>query len=129
MAYHALTGGEGLPDDLYTCEHKTLRDTALRDRERDPQHPKHIVVAAFSHISTGGYAAGYYRYKWNEMLTTDTSERFSKEGILSLTVASDFRYQILEQGDEFDPMELYVWLQGRKPTLAAMLKRDSITAN
>ena len=127
MAYHTLAEGESLPDDLYTYERETLRGTTLRDKERDPEHPKHIIATAFSHIFAGGYAAGYYGYKWSEMLATDAFERFSEEGIFSPTVATDFRHQILERGDELDPMELYVRFRGRKPTLAAMLKRDGIT--
>ena len=126
MAYHTLAEGESLPDDLYTYERETLRGTTLRDKERDPEHPKHIIATAFSHIFAGGYAAGYYGYKWSEMLATDAFERFSEEGIFSSTVATDFRHQILERGDELDPMELYVRFRGRKPTLAAMLKRDGI---
>lgn len=127
MAYHTLALGESLPDDLYTFERESLRGTTLREKkEDDEERPKHIIATGFSHIFAGGYAAGYYGYKWSEMLATDAFERFQEEGLFSPTAAKAFREHILERGDERDPMDLYVAFRGKKPSLTAMLRRDGI---
>ena len=126
MAYHSLAEKDPLPKDLYAFERASLRGTTLRQESNEMKQHKHIIATAFSHIFAGGYAAGYYGYKWSEMLATDAFERFREEGLFSTGAASDFRHYILESGDELDPMTLYIRFRGRNPNLKALLHRDGI---
>lgn len=80
----------------------------------------------FSHIMSGGYAAGYYSYKWAEMLDADAFSLFLEKGIFDRGVADSFRRKILERGGTQDPMQLYLDFRGHKPGLEALLKRNGI---
>lgn len=80
---------------------------------------------SFGHIFSGGYSAGYYGYKWAEMLDADAFEAFVENGLFDKKTANKFR-KILQSGGTVDPMELYVEFRGKKPTIDAMLKRDGI---
>lgn len=80
----------------------------------------------FSHIFAGGYAAGYYSYKWAELLAADAFSLFEERGILDLQSGRAFREQILERGGSADPMELYVGFRGREPTIDALLRHTGI---
>ena len=92
------------------------------------QHPEYNRFQhGFSHIFAGGYAAGYYSYKWAEVLSADAFSRFEEEGIFSATGASCMENS-LEQGGSRDPMELFVEFRGRKPTIDALLRHSGITA-
>jgi oligopeptidase A len=82
----------------------------------------------FSHIFAGGYAAGYYSYKWAELLAADAFSLFEERGILDEQSGRAFREQILERGGSADPMELYVSFRGREPTIDALLRHTGITA-
>ena len=84
------------------------------------------VSAAFSHIFQGGYSAGYYSYKWAEVLDADAFEFFKEEGIFNRAVADKFREHILSKGGSLHPMELYVNFRGKKPTSHALLKRSGL---
>ncbi|MBR2638654.1 MAG: M3 family metallopeptidase [Bacteroidaceae bacterium] len=84
------------------------------------------ITPQFGHIMSGGYSAGYYSYKWAEMLDADAFSRFKEEGIMSMKVAQSFRDEILSKGDTEHPMELYLRFRGRKPQIDALLKRDGI---
>ncbi len=80
----------------------------------------------FSHIFAGGYSAGYYSYKWAEALEADAWSLFLEKGIFDKKTADDFRKFILERGNSFHPMELFVAFRGRKPDPEALLKRDGL---
>lgn len=81
---------------------------------------------SFSHIFSGGYAAGYYSYKWAEVLDADAFAYFKEKGIFNKEVATSFKENILERGGSEDPMELYIKFRGAKPTPEALLKRGGL---
>lgn len=81
---------------------------------------------SFSHIFAGGYAAGYYSYKWAEVLSSDAFSRFEQEGILNPGVGRDFRNTILGEGGSRDAMDVFVDFRGREPTIDALLKHSGI---
>ena len=80
----------------------------------------------FSHIFAGGYAAGYYSYKWAEVLEADAFEKFKKDGIFNKETARSFRENILSKGNLEPPMTLYKKFRGREPELESLLKRDGL---
>lgn len=82
----------------------------------------------FSHIFAGGYAAGYYSYKWAEVLSADAFARFEEQGIFNSETGHDFLHNILEQGGTLEPMELFVKFRGREPTIDALLRHSGISA-
>ena len=82
----------------------------------------------FSHIFGGGYAAGYYSYKWAEVLSADAFSRFEEEGIFNRETGSDFRKCILECGGSQPPMEAFVAFRGRKPDIEPLLRHSGIAA-
>lgn len=81
----------------------------------------------FSHIFAGGYAAGYYSYKWAEVLSADAFSRFEEEGVFNTQTGADFRTNILEMGGSREPMELFVAFRGREPQVDALLRHSGIT--
>ena len=81
---------------------------------------------SFAHIFAGGYAAGYYSYKWAEVLAADAFSAFEETGIFDRATATRFREEILEVGGSRDIMEAYVAFRGRKPTLDALLRHSGI---
>ena len=81
----------------------------------------------FSHIFGGGYAAGYYSYKWAEVLSADAFSRFEDEGIFNRETGQSFLKNILEQGGSKEPMELFVAFRGREPTIDALLRHNGIS--
>jgi len=83
---------------------------------------------SFSHIFAGGYAAGYYSYKWAEVLSADAFSKFEENGIFDKITGQEFLHSILEQGGSRDPMELFIEFRGRKPSIEPLLRHSGITA-
>ncbi len=83
---------------------------------------------SFSHIFAGGYAAGYYSYKWAEVLSADAFSKFEEKGIFDKTTGNEFLQTILEQGGSREPMDLFVEFRGRKPSIEPLLRHSGITA-
>ena len=84
------------------------------------------MSTSFGHIFSGGYAAGYYSYKWSEVLDADAFAAFKENGIFNKKTAEAFRKNILEKGNTEDPMELYVKFRGQEPTIDALLERGGV---
>ena len=80
----------------------------------------------FSHVFGGGYAAGYYSYKWAEVLSADAFAKFQEEGIFNRQTGEKFLTSILEVGGSVDPMDMFVEFRGREPEIDALLKQDGI---
>ena len=83
---------------------------------------------SFGHIFAGGYAAGYYSYKWAEVLSADAFSRFEEEGIFNPQTGADFLHNILEMGGSREPMDLFVAFRGREPQVDALLRHNGIQA-
>ncbi|MEH6588880.1 MAG: oligopeptidase A [Halioglobus sp.] len=81
----------------------------------------------FSHIFGGGYAAGYYSYKWAEVLSADAYSKFEEDGIFNAETGADFRHHILEMGGAAEPMALFIAFRGREPSTEALLRHSGIT--
>ncbi len=82
---------------------------------------------SFSHIFAGGYAAGYYSYKWAEVLSADAFSKFEENGIFDRQTGEDFLHSILEQGGVYEPTELFIRFRGRAPQIDALLRHSGLT--
>ncbi len=91
-----------------------------------PDVPEACMSVQFSHIFAGGYSAGYYSYKWAEVLDADAFSLFQERGIFNTDVAASFRENILSKGGTEPPMELYKRFRGQEPTIDALLTRNGI---
>ena len=119
MAYY--TKKDEFNDDIIPFEkHAWKRAMVTR------QLPDTCMTVQFSHIMAGGYAAGYYSYKWAEVLDADAFAVFQKEGIFNPQTAQRFRDCILSKGGTEHPMTLYKRFRGGEPTIDALLKRNGI---
>lgn len=83
---------------------------------------------SFSHIFAGGYAAGYYSYKWAEVLSADAFSKFEEQGIFNNQTGKEFLHSILEQGGSREPLDLFIEFRGREPSVEALLRHSGITA-
>lgn len=122
MAYY--TQKTPFHEDIIPFEKKAWADAIVM-----PQLPQTCMTVQFSHIMAGGYAAGYYSYKWAEVLDADAFAKFKENGIFDRATAQSFRDNILSRGGTEHPMTLYVRFRGRKPTIDALLERNGIKRN
>ena len=119
MAYY--TKKDEFKDDIIPFEKKAWEKAMITS-----QLPDTCMTVQFSHIMAGGYAAGYYSYKWAEVLEADAFSVFKKHGIFDKKTASSFRENILSKGGTENPMTLYKRFKGGEPTIDALLKRNGI---
>ena len=120
MAWHTLTA---LPEeDAAEFEKKVLAPSAVM-----PKVPGTAISTAFNHIFSGGYSAGYYSYKWAEVLEADAFSLFKEKGIFDRETASSFRTNILSKGDTEDPAVLYRRFRGRDPEPSALMEKLGLT--
>ena len=105
---------------------KTYEKQAWAPTQILPDVPEACMSVQFSHIFAGGYSAGYYSYKWAEVLDADAFSLFQEKGIFNTDVASSFRENILSKGGTEHPMKLYKRFRGQEPTIDALLIRNGI---
>ncbi len=120
MNWHAGETPERITS-LKEFENKAFADTKLY-----PDVAENCMSTAFSHIFQGGYSAGYYSYKWAEVLDADAFEYFLEKGIFNKEVATKFKNTVLSQGGIEKPMELYKRFRGKEPKPDALLKRAGL---
>ena len=106
---------------------QALLDEVRQDVAVVKAPPENRFQHGFAHIFAGGYAAGYYSYKWAEVLSADAFSRFEENGIFDTITGRDFLHTILEQGGSREPMDLFVEFRGRKPEIDALLRHSGIT--
>jgi len=105
---------------------KDFENGAFADTKLYPDVAENVMSTAFSHIFQGGYSAGYYSYKWAEVLDADAFEYFLEEGIFNKEVATKFKENVLSKGGTEKPMELYKRFRGKEPKPDALLKRAGL---
>ena len=120
MAYY--THNDEFTEDIIPFEKKAWAPAIIDEQRMDT-----CMTVQFSHIMAGGYAAGYYSYKWAEVLDADAFSVFKKEGIFNQTTAQRFRDNILSRGGTEHPMTLYKRFRGQEPTIDALKERDGLS--
>lgn len=118
MAFHTI---EKPIDDVFAFEADAIKAVKQFDAAEGC-----LISPVFSHIFSGGYAAGYYSYKWSEVLEADAFAKFEEDGIFNPETAKSFKENILKTGGTEDPQVLYKRFRGREATIDALLKRDGI---
>ena len=124
MKWHTLTPDEAsrlTADDVEAFEHDAMSPVALM-----PDIAGAVMSPQFGHIFSGGYAAGYYSYKWAEVLDADAFAAFKEQGVFSRELAERFRRIILQNGGTRHPAELYREWRGRDASVDALLQRDGV---
>lgn len=121
LSYH---DGKNIPQILNVpvvdFENKQLEKTQLY-----PHIPNTLISTTFAHIFAGGYSAGYYSYKWAEVLDADAFEYFKEKGIFNKEIGNKFK-TLMSKGGTEDPMHLYIEFRGRKPNPEALLRRAGL---
>lgn len=127
MAWHTLTS-PFVPSECATPLQAVIDfgNAAMEQVQILPNVPGTQMETAFTHIFSGGYAAGYYSYKWSELLDADAFSVFKKNGIFDKKTADSFRKNILERGGTENAMTLYKRFRGGEPTIDALMERDGI---
>ncbi len=120
MAYHTQEEPMRASASIAEFEDEALEPVRIFDMVEGS-----LISPSFAHIFSGGYASGYYGYKWAEVLDADAFKAFKENGIFDKKTASKFR-KLLQSGGTVDPMELYVEFRGKQPTVDALLERDGI---
>jgi peptidyl-dipeptidase Dcp len=119
MAWHSIN--QPFKTNIVFFERKAINKTKLF-----PDIEGSLISTSFSHIFAGGYSAGYYGYKWAEVLDADAFSVFKENGIFNKSVAENFRKNILEKGGTVHPMKLYIQFRGKEPKIEALLKRSGL---
>lgn len=119
MAWHTIT-------ETFTGEVKDFEAGAMKKTELFPVDRDFCMSCSFTHLFSGGYAAGYYGYKWAEVLDADAFMHFRESGLFNTEVAGSFRKNILEKGESEKPMSLYIKFRGREPSMDAFLERSGL---
>ena len=120
MAFYTLT--DEFKTDLISFERQAWKQAMLL-----PEVEGTCMTTQFSHIMAGGYSAGYYSYKWAEVLDADAFSLFKQKGIFDQETAQNFRDNILSKGGTEHPMQLYKRFRGQEPTIDALLLRNGIS--
>lgn len=116
-------------NETFTADVKEYEKNAWSKAQLLPQPEETCMSVQFGHIMSGGYSAGYYSYKWAEVLDADAFSLFKKKGIFNIDVAQSFRDNILAKGGTEHPMTLYKRFRGQEPTIDALLERNGIKYN
>lgn len=116
-------------NETFTADVKEYEKNAWSKAQLLPQPEETCMSVQFGHIMSGGYSAGYYSYKWAEVLDADAFSLFKKKGIFNSDVAQSFRDNILSKGGTEHPMTLYKKFRGQEPTIDALLERNGIKNN
>ena len=116
MAYHSEVGA------LERLSVKEFEDQTTEKTQLYPKNPETVMSTSFSHIFQGGYSAGYYSYKWAEVLDADAFQYFKENGIFNPEISAKYKI-LLSSGGTKDPMELYKNFRGREPKVESLLKR------
>ena len=119
MAWYTRT--EPFEGDVRSYEKEAWKKTQIL-----PDIAETCMTVQFSHIMAGGYSAGYYSYKWAEVLDADAFSLFKEKGIFHSETANSFRENVLSKGGTEHPMELYKRFRGQEPSIDALLKRNGI---
>ncbi len=126
VAFGDLDMGWHYKDTSEVKDVKEYEDKLLARTSLFPASDESNMSCAFAHIFAGGYSAGYYSYKWAEVLEADAFQYFKDTGIFNKETAAKFRTEILEKGDSKHPMELYKAFRGHEPEVDSLLKRDGL---
>ncbi|MBI9058755.1 MAG: M3 family metallopeptidase [Labilibaculum sp.] len=119
MSWHSVT--EPVVSSVAEFEDKAMSSTELFDKVESS-----CMSTAFSHIFAGGYGAGYYGYKWAEVLDADAFEAFKEQGVFDKETANSFKENVLERGGSDHPMNLYLKFRGKEPSIDPLLKRSGL---
>lgn len=119
MAWHTINGP-------FNGSINDFEASAMLKTELFPKEESLNMSCSFTHLFGGGYAAGYYGYKWAEVLDADAFQFFRESGIFNPDVADSFKKNILEKGESDKPMNLYVKFRGREPSMDAFLERSGL---
>ena len=105
---------------------QSVLDTVRQEIAVVPIAPYDRFLQSFAHVFAGGYSAGYYSYKWAEVLAADAFARFEEEGVLCSATGARFRDEVLARGGSRPAMESFVAFRGREPQLDALLRHNGL---